>query len=50
MRRRRVDADREMLCFEAKSAEAATEYLPFGTRDSKSPPKSVLMTSSSELP
>jgi hypothetical protein len=39
-----------MRCFEAKSAEAATEHLPSGALDSKSLPQSVLMASSSELP
>jgi hypothetical protein len=39
-----------MRCFEAKSAEAATEHRQSPALNSKSMPTPVLMTSSSELP
>jgi hypothetical protein len=50
MRRIRVAADREMKCFEAKILEAAADIGPLRDLRSKSPPKCVLMTSSSDLP
>jgi hypothetical protein len=50
MRRRRVAADREMRCFEANILEPAAETGPLRDLRSKSLLKSVLMTSSSDLP